>query len=89
MTVFQQILLHIVVPRIMSESIGMPSSLILISVLIGARLWGIWALSLASRWLVRFTPSAWCCWAALSVSKTDWTRNRVKMMRCESEATGI
>ena len=42
LTVFQQILLHIVVPRLMSESIGMPSSLILISVLIGARLWGIW-----------------------------------------------
>ena len=42
LTVFQQILLHVVVPRIMSESIGMPSSLILISVLIGARLWGIW-----------------------------------------------
>ena len=42
LTVFQQILLHVVVPRLMSESIGMPSSLILISVLIGARLWGIW-----------------------------------------------
>jgi predicted PurR-regulated permease PerM len=42
LTVFQQILLHVVMPRLMSESIGMPSSLILISVLIGARLWGIW-----------------------------------------------
>jgi predicted PurR-regulated permease PerM len=42
LTVFQQILLHLVVPRIMSESIGMPPLLILISVLIGARLWGVW-----------------------------------------------
>jgi predicted PurR-regulated permease PerM len=42
LTVFQQILLHFVVPRIMSESIGMPSVLILVSVLIGARLWGVW-----------------------------------------------
>jgi predicted PurR-regulated permease PerM len=42
LTVFQQILLHFIVPRIMSESIGMPSVLILVSVLIGARLWGVW-----------------------------------------------
>jgi predicted PurR-regulated permease PerM len=42
LTVFQQILLHLVVPRIMSESIGMPSTLILLSVLIGVHLWGVW-----------------------------------------------
>jgi predicted PurR-regulated permease PerM len=42
LTLFQQILLHFVVPRIMSESIGMPSVLTLIAVLVGARLWGVW-----------------------------------------------
>jgi len=42
LTVFQQILLHFVVPRIMSEAIGMPSLLALVSVLIGVRLWGVW-----------------------------------------------
>lgn len=42
LTVFQQILLHLIVPRIMSESVGMPSLLTLISVLIGVRLWGVW-----------------------------------------------
>ena len=42
LTVFQQILLHFVVPRIMSESIGMPSALALVAVLIGSRLWGVW-----------------------------------------------
>ncbi len=42
LTIFQQVLLHFVVPRIMSESIGMPSLLILVSVLIGVRLWGVW-----------------------------------------------
>jgi predicted PurR-regulated permease PerM len=42
MTAFQQILLHLIVPRIMSESVGMPSLLTLISVLIGVRLWGVW-----------------------------------------------
>jgi predicted PurR-regulated permease PerM len=42
LTVFQQILLHFIVPRIMSESIGMPPALTLVSVLIGTRLWGVW-----------------------------------------------
>ena len=42
LTVFQQILLHLIVPRIMSESIGMPPALTLISVLIGTKLWGVW-----------------------------------------------
>ena len=42
LTVFQQILLHFIVPRIMSESIGMPPVLTLISVLIGTKLWGVW-----------------------------------------------
>jgi len=42
LTVFQQILLHFIVPRIMSEATGMPSLLALVSVLIGVRLWGVW-----------------------------------------------
>ena len=42
LTIFQQILLHLLVPRIMSESIGMPPVLILIAVLIASRLWGVW-----------------------------------------------
>lgn len=39
---FQQVLLHFVMPRIMSESIGMPSLLVFISVLIGVQLLGVW-----------------------------------------------
>ena len=42
LTVFQQILLHFIVPRIMSEAIGMPPALTLIAVLIGTKLWGVW-----------------------------------------------
>jgi predicted PurR-regulated permease PerM len=42
LTVFQQILLHLIVPRIMSESVGMPPALTLVSVLIGTKLWGVW-----------------------------------------------
>jgi predicted PurR-regulated permease PerM len=42
LTTFQQILLHFIVPRIMSEATGMPSLLTLIAVLIGVRLWGVW-----------------------------------------------
>ena len=42
LTVFQQVLLHFIVPRIMSESIGMPPALTLVSVLIGTKLWGVW-----------------------------------------------
>jgi predicted PurR-regulated permease PerM len=42
LTAFQQILLHLIVPRIMSESIGMPTALIVLATLIGARLWGVW-----------------------------------------------
>jgi predicted PurR-regulated permease PerM len=38
---FQQVLLHVLVPRIMAESIGMPPVLILLSVLIAVRLWGV------------------------------------------------
>jgi predicted PurR-regulated permease PerM len=41
LTAFQQVLLHLVVPRIMSESIGMPPVLIILSVLIAVRLWGV------------------------------------------------
>jgi predicted PurR-regulated permease PerM len=42
LTAFQQILLHLIVPRIMSESVGMPPVLILIAVLVATRLWGVW-----------------------------------------------
>ena len=40
--VFQQILLRIVIPRIMSKAIGMPSLLVLVSVLVSTRLMGFW-----------------------------------------------
>lgn len=42
MTVYQQILLHILMPKIMSEVIGMPPLLILAAIMISARLVGIW-----------------------------------------------
>ncbi len=40
--VFQQLLLRIVIPRIMSKAIGMPSFLVLVSVLVSTRLMGFW-----------------------------------------------
>jgi predicted PurR-regulated permease PerM len=40
--IFQQILLHLVVPRLMSETIGMPSFLVLASTLVGVRMMGVW-----------------------------------------------
>ena len=42
MTVYQQILLHIVMPKIMSEVVGMPPLLILAAILISTRLIGLW-----------------------------------------------
>jgi predicted PurR-regulated permease PerM len=39
---FQQILLRFVIPMFMSESLGMPPLLILVSVLISARIMGFW-----------------------------------------------
>lgn len=42
MLVFQQLLLRFVIPKIMSEAIGMPPLLILVSVLISAKVMGIW-----------------------------------------------
>jgi predicted PurR-regulated permease PerM len=41
LTAFQQVLLHFLVPRIMSESIGMPPVLAILAVLIATRLWGV------------------------------------------------
>jgi predicted PurR-regulated permease PerM len=42
MLVFQQVLLRFVIPKIMSEAIGMPPLLILISVLVSAKVMGLW-----------------------------------------------
>jgi predicted PurR-regulated permease PerM len=42
MLTFQQILLRFVIPKIMSEAIGMPPLLILVSVLISAKVMGFW-----------------------------------------------
>ncbi len=42
MTVYQQILLHIVMPKVMSEVVGMPPLLILATIMISARLIGLW-----------------------------------------------
>ncbi len=42
MTVYQQLLLHIVMPKVMSEVIGMPPLLILAAIMISARLIGLW-----------------------------------------------
>jgi predicted PurR-regulated permease PerM len=41
LTAFQQVLLHFLVPRIMSESVGMPPVLAILAVLIATRLWGV------------------------------------------------
>jgi predicted PurR-regulated permease PerM len=40
--VFQQILLRFVIPKIMSEAIGMPPLVILVSVLVSAKIMGLW-----------------------------------------------
>jgi predicted PurR-regulated permease PerM len=40
--VFQQILLRLVMPKILSEVIGMPPLLVLVSVLVGAKVLGFW-----------------------------------------------
>jgi len=40
--VFQQILLRLIIPHIMSEAIGMPPLLVLISVLISTKVMGFW-----------------------------------------------
>jgi predicted PurR-regulated permease PerM len=42
MTAYQQILLHILMPKIMSEVIGMPPLFILAAIMISARLIGLW-----------------------------------------------
>ncbi len=42
MTVYQQILLRIVMPKIMSEVVGMPPLLILAAIMISTRLIGLW-----------------------------------------------
>jgi predicted PurR-regulated permease PerM len=42
MLVFQQILLRFVIPKIMSEAVGMPPLLILVSVLVSAKVMGFW-----------------------------------------------
>lgn len=43
-TAFQQILLHLVIPRIMSETMGLPTLLILAATLLGVVLMGFWGL---------------------------------------------
>jgi predicted PurR-regulated permease PerM len=43
-TAFQQILLHLVIPRIMSEAMGLPTLLILAATLLGVILMGFWGL---------------------------------------------
>jgi len=42
MTVYQQIILHILMPKIMSEVVGMPPLLILAAIMIGVKLIGLW-----------------------------------------------
>jgi predicted PurR-regulated permease PerM len=42
MTVYQQILLHILMPKVMSEVVGMPPLLILAAIMISTRLIGLW-----------------------------------------------
>lgn len=42
MLVFQQLLLRFVIPKVLSEALGMPPLLILVSVLVGAKVIGLW-----------------------------------------------
>jgi predicted PurR-regulated permease PerM len=44
MTAFQQILLHVIIPRIMSETMGLPTLLIIAATLLGVILLGFWGL---------------------------------------------
>lgn len=44
MTLFQQVLLHFVIPRIMSEAMGLPTLLIMAATLLGVVLMGFWGL---------------------------------------------
>ena len=42
MLIFQQLLLRFIIPQIMSQAIGMPPLLILVSVLVSAKIMGLW-----------------------------------------------
>jgi predicted PurR-regulated permease PerM len=42
MIIFQQALIRLIMPNLTSESIGMPPLLMMISVIIGAQLVGVW-----------------------------------------------
>jgi predicted PurR-regulated permease PerM len=42
MLVFQQILLRFIIPQVLSQAIGMPPLLILVSMLVGAKVMGLW-----------------------------------------------
>ncbi len=44
MTLFQQVLLHFIIPRIMSEAMGLPTLLIMAATLLGVVLMGFWGL---------------------------------------------
>lgn len=44
MTAFQQILLHVIIPRIMAETMGLPTLLIIAATLLGVILMGFWGL---------------------------------------------
>ncbi|MGB9592705.1 MAG: AI-2E family transporter [Anaerolineae bacterium] len=44
MTVFQQILLHVIIPRIMAETMGLPTLLIIAATMLGVILMGFWGL---------------------------------------------
>ncbi len=44
MTAFQQVLLHVIIPRIMAETMGLPTLLIIAATLLGVILMGFWGL---------------------------------------------
>lgn len=44
MTAFQQVLLHVIIPRIMAETMGLPTLLIIAATMLGVILMGFWGL---------------------------------------------
>jgi predicted PurR-regulated permease PerM len=65
MTIYQQVLLHILMPKIMSEVVGMPPLLILAAIMISTRLIGLWG-------FIFGIPVAGAVYATITFLLTRW-----------------
>jgi predicted PurR-regulated permease PerM len=82
MTVYQQILLHILMPKIMSEVVGMPPLLILAAIMISAKLIGIWG-------FIFGIPVAGALYATGTFFLNQWgEQRRVSLGEIEPQETG-